>query len=185
MDASRHQLTVAPRSCALKRWQSASRLGFETKRPPVQIRPPRPDQKACDSHQVSSWLAARRTLLIWLVTVLAVGMAVAAGVVIEGRTAFGGHVPLSAFIPHGTAFAFWLCIVACGLATGGTDVRLALPARGHRVDTRHTLDADHHRRRISHHLRADASNATSTSAACRIGPAAFVALVSSRPPGAA
>ena len=92
MDASRHQLTVAPRSCALKRWQSASRLGFETKRPPVQIRPPRPDQKACDSHQVSSWLAARRTLLIWLVTVLAVGMAVAAGVVIEGRTAFGANL---------------------------------------------------------------------------------------------
>jgi hypothetical protein len=64
-----------------------------------------------------TWLAARRTLPIWLVTVLAVGMAVAAGVVIEGRTAFGGHVPLSAFIPHATAFAFWLCIVACGLPT--------------------------------------------------------------------
>jgi hypothetical protein len=64
-----------------------------------------------------TWLAARRTLLIWLVTVLAVGMAVAAGVVIEGRTAFGGHVRLSAFIPHATAFAFWLCIVACGLPT--------------------------------------------------------------------
>jgi hypothetical protein len=68
---------------------------------------------------------------------------------------------------------------------GGTGVRPAVPARGHRLDTRRTLDADHHRRRISHRLRADASNATSTSPACRIGPAAFVALVSSRPPGAA
>jgi hypothetical protein len=62
-------------------------------------------------------LAARRTLLIWLVTVLTVGIAVAAGGIIDGRASFGGHVPLSAFIPHATAFAFWLCIVACGLPT--------------------------------------------------------------------
>ena len=38
----------------LRRWQSASVLGFGTKRPPVQIRPPRPAQKACDSHRTGS-----------------------------------------------------------------------------------------------------------------------------------
>jgi hypothetical protein len=111
-----------------------------------------------------------RTCAIWLVTVLAVGIAVAAGVIIEGRTAFGGHVPLSAFIPHATAFAFWLCIVACGLPTaaalwlrqrhsrlqsvlGGLATAVLTYALlylrgGHGLDTRHTLDADHHRRRI-------------------------------------
>jgi hypothetical protein len=34
-----------PTSC----WQLAPRLGFGTKRPPVQIRPPRPGQRACDA----------------------------------------------------------------------------------------------------------------------------------------
>ena len=35
----------------LRRWQSASVFGFGTKRSPIQIRPPRPAQKASDLHQ--------------------------------------------------------------------------------------------------------------------------------------
>jgi hypothetical protein len=60
-------------------------------------------------------LGARRTVLIWLVTVLAVWITVTALTAIAGRDSFGGHHPVSGFIPHAAASAFWMCIVACGL----------------------------------------------------------------------
>lgn len=62
-------------------------------------------------------LATKQTWAVWLATVLVVWIAVAAGGTIEDRDTFGGHFPISGFLPHAATFAFWLCIVACGLPT--------------------------------------------------------------------
>jgi hypothetical protein len=45
-DASGHRRTVRPRSDVSRPWQTASRVGFGTKRPPIQIRPPRLTSRA-------------------------------------------------------------------------------------------------------------------------------------------
>jgi hypothetical protein len=62
-------------------------------------------------------LRAKRAWVIWLVTVLSVFMASTALLAIVGSASFGGHHPVSGFIPQAAANAAWLCIVACGPPT--------------------------------------------------------------------
>lgn len=63
-------------------------------------------------------LRAKRAWAIWLVTVLAVFIAIAALGAILGSATFGGHHPISGFIRQAAVFSAWLCIVACGPPTG-------------------------------------------------------------------
>ncbi len=62
-------------------------------------------------------LRAKRAWVVWLVTVLAVFIAITALGAVLGSATFGGHHPISGFIRQAAVSAAWLCIVACGPPT--------------------------------------------------------------------